>query len=189
MPVFRGGINNVVGVLHTRNVSRFLESGEDLKEDIATHARDPYFIPESTPLHTQLFNFQKYQRRIALVVDEYGDVHGICTLEDILEEIVGEFTTDVAAAGSPAVHPQDDGSYIIDGTAFVRDVNKVMHWELPTDGPKSVSGLIGEHLEHIPESAVCLRIERYRIEILEIKDNTIRSARVTIDPNWNDDDD
>lgn len=189
LPVFRGGINNVVGVLHTRNVSRFLESGQDLKEDIANHARDPYFIPESTPLHTQLFNFQKYQRRIALVVDEYGDVHGICTLEDILEEIVGEFTTDVAATGSPVVHPQDDGSYLIDGTAFVRDVNKVINWELPTDGPKSVSGLIVEHLEHIPESPVCLSIERYRIEILEIKDNTIRSARVTINPNWSDDDD
>ena len=189
LPVFRGDINNVVGVLHTRNISRFLSSGEYLKEDIEKLSREPYFIPESTPLHTQLFNFQKYQRRIALVVDEYGDVHGICTLEDILEEIVGEFTTDVAAASSPDVHPQEDGSYIIDGTAFVRDVNKSMHWELPIDGPKSVSGLIVEHLEHIPESPVCLRIGRYRIEIMQIKDNTIRSAKITIDPNIRDDDD
>ena len=188
LPVFRGDINNVVGVLHTRNISRFLSSGEYLKEDIEKLSREPYFIPESTPLHTQLFNFQKYQRRIALVVDEYGDVHGICTLEDILEEIVGEFTTDVAAASSPDVHPQEDGSFIIDGTAFVRDVNKSMHWELPIDGPKSVSGLIVEYLEHIPEPPVCLRIGRYRIEIMQIKDNTIRSAKVTIDPNIRDDD-
>lgn len=183
LPVFRGDINNAVGVLHTRNISRFLSSGEYLKEDIEEASREPYFIPESTPLHTQLFNFQKYQRRIALVVDEYGDVEGICTLEDILEEIVGEFTTDVASSSSPDVHPQDDGSFIIDGTAFVRDVNKTMHWELPIDGPKSVSGLIVEHLEHIPDSPVCLRIGRYRIEIMQVKDNMIRSAKVTLDPN------
>ncbi|MEQ3761528.1 MAG: HlyC/CorC family transporter, partial [Alcanivorax sp.] len=150
LPVFRGDINNAVGVLHTRNISRFLSSGEYLKEDIEEASREPYFIPESTPLHTQLFNFQKYQRRIALVVDEYGDVEGICTLEDILEEIVGEFTTDVSSTSSPDVHPQDDGSFIIDGTAFVREVNKTMHWELPIDGPKSVSGMIVEYLEHIP---------------------------------------
>ncbi|MEC8444340.1 MAG: HlyC/CorC family transporter [Pseudomonadota bacterium] len=189
LPVFRGDINNVVGVLHTRNISRFLSSGEYLKDDIEKLSREPYFIPESTPLHTQLFNFQKYQRRIALVVDEYGDVQGICTLEDILEEIVGEFTTDVASSSSPDVHPQDDGSFIVDGTAFVRDVNKAMHWELPTDGPKSVSGLIVESLEHIPEAPVCLRIGRYRIEIMQIKDNTIRSAKLTLDPNYQEPDD
>jgi Mg2+/Co2+ transporter CorB len=183
LPVFRGDINNAVGVLHTRNISRFLSSGEYLKEDIEEASREPYFIPESTPLHTQLFNFQKYQRRIALVVDEYGDVEGICTLEDILEEIVGEFTTDVSSTSSPDVHPQDDGSFIIDGTAFVREVNKTMHWELPIDGPKSVSGMIVEYLEHIPESPVCLRIGRYRIEIMQVKDNMIRSAKVTLDPN------
>ncbi|MDF1763987.1 MAG: transporter associated domain-containing protein, partial [Oleibacter sp.] len=141
-----------------------------------------YFIPESTPLHTQLFNFQKNQRRIALVVDEYGDVEGICTLEDILEEIVGEFTTDVASSSSPDVHPQDDGSFIIDGTAFVRDVNKAMKWHLPIDGPKSISGMIVEYLEHIPEAPVCLRIGHYLIEIMQIKDNTIRSAKITLDP-------
>jgi len=189
LPVFRSDINNVVGVLHTRNISRFLSSGEYLKEDIEKLSREPYFIPESTPLHTQLFNFQKYQRRIALVVDEYGDVQGICTLEDILEEIVGEFTTDVAATSSPDVHPQEDGSFIVDGTAFVRDVNKAMHWELPTDGPKSVSGMIVEYLEHIPEAPVCLRIGRYRLEIMQIKDNTIRSVKLTLDPHFREDDD
>ena len=150
--------------------------------------RPALFIPESKSLEDLLSEFQTRRVHMAIVVDEYGDVHGICTLEDILEEIVGEFTTDVAAASSPDVHPQEDGSFIIDGTAFVRDVNKSMHWELPIDGPKSVSGLIVEYLEHIPESPVCLRIGRYRIEIMQIKDNTIRSAKVTIDPNIRDDD-
>lgn len=182
LPVFRGELNEVVGTLHTRNISRFLAAGEYLKEELEKVIRDPYFIPESTPLHTQLFNFQKNQRRMALVVNEYGDVQGLCTLEDILEEIVGEFTTDVAAASSPDVHPQDDGSFIIDGTAFVRDINKAMQWHLPTDGPKTVSGLIVEALEHIPDTPLCLVIDNYRIEILQIKDNTIRTARVTLVP-------
>jgi Mg2+/Co2+ transporter CorB len=182
LPVYRGDINNVIGILHTRNISRFLSSGEYLKADIEEISREPYFIPESTPLHTQLFNFQKNQRRIALVVDEYGDVQGVCTLEDILEEIVGEFTTDVASTSSPDVHPQEDGSFIVDGTAYVRDVNRALKWDLPTDGPKSISGLIVEVLEHIPETPVCLRIGRYRIEIMQIKDNTIRTAKVTLDP-------
>ncbi|WP_419813275.1 HlyC/CorC family transporter [Bacterioplanoides sp.] len=182
IPVYRGELNEVVGLLHTRNISRFLASGEYLKEELEKVIREPYFIPESTPLHTQLFNFQKNQRRMALVVNEYGDVQGICTLEDILEEIVGEFTTDVATTSSPDVHPQEDGSFIIDGTAFVRDVNKTLHWALPTDGPKTISGLIVEALEHIPDTQVCLVIDDYRIEILQIKDNTIRTARVTLVP-------
>ncbi|MCA6063256.1 HlyC/CorC family transporter [Thalassolituus marinus] len=184
LPVYRGDINNVVGILHTRNISRFLNSGELLKEEIEKVAREPYFIPESTPLHTQLFNFQKNKRRIALVVDEYGDVEGICTLEDILEEIVGDFTTDVVASSSPDVHPQEDGSYIIDGAAYVRDVNKTMKWTLPTDGPKTISGLIVEILEHIPDAPVCLTIGEYRIEILQIKDNIVRAAKFTINPNY-----
>lgn len=188
LPVYRGDINNVLGVLHTRNISRFLNSGNLLKNDIESIIREPYFIPESTQLHTQLFNFQKQQRRIALVVDEYGDVQGICTLEDILEEIVGEFTTDIASASSSDIEPQKDGSFIIDGTAFVRDINKNLNWELPTDGPKTFSGLIVEVLEHIPESPVCLTIEGYRIEISGIKDNMISHAHV-LPPNSSKSDD
>ncbi len=184
MPVYRGDINNVIGVLHTRNMSRFLTSRELLKEEIEQVTREPYFIPESTPLHTQLFNFQKNKRRIALVVDEYGDIQGICTLEDILEEIVGDFTTDVVSASSPDVHPQEDGSYIVDGAAYVRDVNKALKWTLPIDGPKTISGLIVEMLEYIPDAPVCLRIGEYRIEILQIRDNIIRAARVTIAPGY-----
>ncbi|MAS24411.1 HlyC/CorC family transporter [Thalassolituus sp. UBA6592] len=184
MPVYRGDINNVVGILHTRNISRFLTSGEMLKQDIEKICREPYFIPESTPLHTQLFNFQKNKRRIALVVDEYGDLEGICTLEDILEEIVGEFTTDVMAASSPDIHPQEDGSYILDGSAYVREVNKALKWALPIDGPKTISGLIVEILEHIPENPVCLTVAGYRIEILQIKDNMVKAAKFTLDPKY-----
>lgn len=185
LPVYRGDINQVIGLLHTRNMSRFLGSTDNLVSNIEEVCREPYFIPESTPLHTQLFNFQKNQRRIALVVDEYGDVQGICTLEDILEEIVGEFTTDVAATSAPDVIPQADGSYIIDGTAFVRDVNKSLKWTLPTEGPKSISGLIVEELEHIPDRPVCLEIDQFRVEIVEIKDNTIGKARFTLNRSRN----
>ncbi|WP_221801726.1 HlyC/CorC family transporter [Oceanobacter mangrovi] len=181
VPVYRGNINNIIGILHVRSIARVISLESFSKADIEEATREPYFIPESTPLHTQLFNFQKNQRRIALVVDEYGDVQGICTLEDILEEIVGEFTTDVVATNSPDVHPQEDGSYIVDGTAYIRDVNKTMNWELPTDGPKTISGLIVEIIEHIPESPVCLRIGNYRFEILQIKDNMVKAVQVTFD--------
>ncbi|MBE0482246.1 MAG: HlyC/CorC family transporter [Bacterioplanes sp.] len=188
LPVYRNDINDVIGVLHTRNVSRFLTMAENSKDSIRQgieqHCREPYFIPESTPLHTQLFNFQKNQRRIALVVDEYGDIQGICTLEDILEEIVGEFTTDVSTSNSPDVHPQEDGSYIVDGTAFIRDVNKALVWDLPTDGPKSISGLIVESLEHIPDAPVCLLIGQYRVEIMQIKDNMVRTAKFSLVPGY-----
>jgi Mg2+/Co2+ transporter CorB len=181
VPIYRGDINNIIGILHARSLARVMSQGEFTREDIETAAREPYFIPESTPLHTQLFNFQSHQRRIALVVDEYGDVQGICTLEDILEEIVGEFTTDVLSTSSPDVHPQEDGSFIVNGTAFIRDVNKTMHWDLPINGPKTINGLIVEILENIPESPVCLRIGRYRFEILQLKDNMVKAVRVTLD--------
>jgi Mg2+/Co2+ transporter CorB len=187
MPVYRGDINNVVGMLHARSLTRFIDNNEYTKPEIERLARDPYFIPENTPLHTQLLNFQKNQRRIGLVVDEYGDVQGLCTLEDLLEEIVGEFTTDVVADAVPDIHPQKDGSYVVDGTAFVREINRQMKWDWPIDGPKTVSGLVVELLEHIPEKPVCLRInERYRCEILLVKDNVVSAVRVELDESQED---
>jgi Mg2+/Co2+ transporter CorB len=179
IPVYKGNINDVVGILHMRNATKFMSKSEYTKEDLMNETREPYFIPESTPLHTQLFNFQKRQRRIALVVDEYGDVQGIVTLEDILEEIVGEFTTDMAATSSD-ITPQKDGSYIIDGTATIRDINKTLKWALPVDGPKTLSGLIVEYLEAIPDSNVGLKIGNYVIEILKLKGNTVKSAKVSL---------
>lgn len=178
MPVYRGDINKIVGIVHLRNINRFLNENELTKSMVMQATRDPYFIPESTPLHTQMFNFQKEKRRIGFVVDEYGDVMGIVTLEDILEEIVGEFTTDFSNASSKDITPQEDGSFIVDGTAHVREVNKALAWSLPTDGPKTVNGLITEHLEYIPDASMCLQLEGYYVEILQVKDNMIKSARI-----------
>ena len=160
LPIYKGDINNIQGVLHLRNISRL-----------------PYFIPESTPLNTQLINFQKAKRRFGIVVDEYGDVLGLATLEDILEEIVGDFTTDYSET-SPDIIPQDDGTYIIDGTAAVRIINRDLGWKLPTDGPKTLNGLITETLETIPDTNVCLVIRGYRTEVLQIKDNVVKAAIV-----------
>ena len=135
-------------------------------------------MPEATPLHIQLVNFQREKRRTALVVDEYGDVQGLVTLEDILEEIVGEFTTDFAG-NIPEIEPAGDGAYFIDGGALLRDINRLLDWELPADGPKTLNGLVVEALETIPETNLCLRIDGYLIETLQIKDNVIKHLKVT----------
>lgn len=175
LPVYKGDINNIIGMLHLRNAARFLSRPEVTKAAIVQEAREPYFIPESTPLHTQLLNFQQQKRRIGIVVDEYGDVEGLVTLEDILEEIVGEFTTDVSEARE--IYPQDDGSHVIEGTANIREINKALGWKLPTDGPKTLNGLVLEHLESFPQGPACLQIGNTRMEILDIRDNLITSAR------------
>ena len=179
LPVFKEDINNICGMLHMRKVARMLSMGEVNKAMLMKETEEPYFIPEATPLHTQLFNFQKERQRTGIVVDEYGDVQGLVTLEDILEEIVGDFTTDVADS-SDDITPQDDGTYIIDGTANIREINKLLEWELPLDGPRTLNGLITEELEAIPHFSVCLSVGKYRIEVLQTKDNMIRSARVWV---------
>lgn len=177
LPVWKGDINNVLGTLHLRRLTRHLNSEQLTREDLLALTREPYFIPEGTPLHTQLVNFQKNKRRSALVVDEYGDVQGLVALDDILEEIVGEFTTDFAA-NVPEIHPQEDGSYLIDGLALLRDVNRALNWELPIAGPRTLNGLLLEHLEMIPENNVCCRIGPYHVETLQISGNVIKTARL-----------
>ncbi|RRJ85249.1 HlyC/CorC family transporter [Aestuariirhabdus litorea] len=177
MPIFKGDINNLIGVLHMRNFSRFLMREEQTKAALLQEASDPYFVPENTPLHTQMFNFQKEKQRLGFVVDEYGDVQGMITLDDILEEIVGEFTTDVADINQD-ITPRSDGSFYIDGTATIREINKALDWELPSDGPKTLNGLIVERLESIPENNICLTVNDYRIETVLIKDNMIKTATV-----------
>lgn len=176
LPVYRDAVNNVLGILHLRRAARFLRQDEFTTEDLLQEMEEPYFVPEGTPLHVQLVNFQRERQRIALVVDEYGDVQGLVTLEDILEEIVGEFTTDVAAELAE-LQRGDDGSYTVEGKAVLRDVNRSLGWELPTDGPRTLNGLIVEHLEFIPEANVCLQIGRYRLETLQIVDNVVRTVR------------
>ncbi len=177
IPVYKEDIDRVLGVLHLRNSARFLTANELTKAAILQETDEPYFVPENTPLQTQLVNFQQTKERIGLVVDEYGDLQGIVTMEDILEEIVGEFTTDLAETNVD-IHPNDDDTYMNDGGTLIRQINRSLGWDLPQDGPKTLSGLIIEYLETIPDSACCVSIGSYRIEIVQIQDNMIKTARL-----------
>lgn len=177
LPVFRENINQVVGILHLRRVIPLIAKQEFTQESLTALLLEPYFVPEGTPLNTQLLNFQKNRRRIGLVVDEYGDVMGLVTLEDILEEIVGEFTTDPAARIKD-VYPQEDGSFLVDGSASLRELNKMLHWELPTDGAKTMNGMIVEYLEDIPEPGTSMRLAGYIIDIVQTKGQLVKIARV-----------
>lgn len=179
MPVWRDDINNIVGVLHMRNISRVITKQGLDRSALEREVEIPYFVPESTPLHTQLMNFQKRKTPLAIVVDEYGEVLGLVALEDILEEIVGEFTSNLAEM-TESIFPQRDGSYIIDGTANIRDINKSLDWTLPTDGPKTLSGLMLEHLESFPDAFAGLAIGGYRLEILALEGNVVQSVRAQL---------
>lgn len=177
LPVYRDNINEIVGVVHMRQIARLLTLNKLTHEVIQGACNEPYFIPEGTPLSVQLFNFKQHKKRMGIVVDEYGDVEGIITLEDILEEIVGEFS-DHNRINEPEIRPHQDNSYIIDGAAYIRDINKNLDWDLPCDGPKTLNGLITEILESIPEGAVCMQIGPYFLETLEIKDNRVSCAKL-----------
>ena len=177
LPVYRDTIDQVVGILHLRKLANLAQ--QDLnKDNLQRLLSDPYFVPEGTPLSTQLVQFQRRRERIALVVDEYGDIQGIVTLEDILEEIVGEFTTDPADDEEDVVSEGAD-TFIVDATANIRELNRSQNWDLPTDGPKTFNGLIVELLETIPAPGTCLKINGYDIEVIETDDNRIRSVRVS----------
>lgn len=177
LPLYRGTIDNLVGMIHARNILNLaLEDKLDL--DSLLHSADaPYFIPEATPLNIQILNFRKMKKRSCFVVDEYGNILGLVTMEDILEEIVGEFTTDIAAL-SREITPQEDGSVIVDGGITVRHLNRMLSWHLPLIGPRTLSGLIIEHLGYIPPAESCLTLDNYRIEILKVGDNTIKGVRM-----------
>lgn len=177
LPVYQGDANNMVGMLHLRRVAHLLQRTDISKGDIIALMTKPYFVPEGTPLNRQLIHFQNVRKRIGIVVDEYGDVLGLITLEDILEEIVGEFTTNLTPTHED-IQSQPDGSFLIDGGMHLRDINRVLHWELPTDGPKTLNGLILEQLQNIPESSVSVRIGDYLIDVLQLKDNTVKTARM-----------
>jgi len=177
LPVYRGSIDNIVGIVHARNILRLFLEHNLTREHFMEAIQEPYFIPEGTPLNTQLLNFQRERRRIGLVVDEYGDFLGLVTLEDILEEIVGEFTTDPSQLAKD-VHPQSDGSYLVDGGISIRSLNRMLKLELPTDGPNTISGLIVEYLETIPEPGTSLRIAGYPIEIIQTSSNTVKTVRI-----------
>lgn len=177
LPVYRNSIDNVIGVLFLRNVLHLMTQERIAREDLLAIVREPYFVPEGTPLNKQLINFQRAKRRIGLVVDEYGEIMGLVTLEDILEEIVGEFTTGPSDL-SRDIHPQEDGSYLVDGGTHIRDLNRLLKWELPTTGPKTLNGLILEHMETIPEPGTSMLLSGYPVEIVQTKDNAVKTIRI-----------
>ena len=175
--VYRDELDNTIGILHLRSILADLATEALTPEVLESHVRDAYFVPEGTPLHRQLVNFQRAKRRVALVVDEYGDIQGLVTMDDILEEIVGEFTTDPAELYRD-IQPADDGSYVVQGSANIRELNRTMGWSLPTEGPKTVNGLILEQLETIPDAGASLVVEGFDMKILQASGNAIKAVRV-----------
>jgi Mg2+/Co2+ transporter CorB len=180
--VYRDHIDQVVGLLHLRQVLRLMAQHPNFgRQELEGLVQEPYFIPEGTPLSTQLLNFQKQRRRYGLVVDEYGDLLGLVTLEDILEEIVGEFTTDPLTLSRNIVL-QPDGSYLVDGSTSIRMLNRTMNWQLPIEGPKTLNGLIMEQLETIPEPGTCLLVGPYPVEIVKTAGNRVKTVRISPTP-------
>ena len=178
--LYKGSLDEqVLGVLRVREAYRLmLDKNEFNKETLIRATDEAYFIPEGTPLNAQLLNFRSNKERIGLVVDEYGDIKGLVTLEDILEEIVGEFTTSTAPSISEEVSEQSDGSIIIEGSANLRDLNKLFQWNLDTEDARTFNGLILEHLEEIPEEGTVTEINGLQVTILEVSDNMIKQAKV-----------
>ncbi len=177
--IYKGNMDNVLGMLRVREAYRFmLDKNEFTKETLIRAVDEVYFIPEGTPLTKQLMNFRTNKERIGLVVDEYGDIKGLVTLEDILEEIVGEFTTSTAPSLEQEVKPQSDGSVLIEGSANLRDLNKLFNWNLPLDEARTFNGLILEYLEKIPDEDTQFRLFNLKVTILEVGDNMVKLAKV-----------
>jgi Mg2+/Co2+ transporter CorB len=179
IPCYEGNLENLIGILHMKKVARLLARDELDRERLVALARErePYYVPEGTSLNTQLLQFQRQRRRVAFVVDEYGDVQGLVTLEDLLEEIVGEFTSDPASLHRD-VHKEKGGTYVVSASASLRTLNRKMGWSLPTTGPRTLNGLVIEYLETIPEPGTSLRIGDYSLEILQTGDNAVKTVRL-----------
>jgi Mg2+/Co2+ transporter CorB len=180
--VYEGELDQIIGVLHMKRIVQELARESLTRERLIEIARgrEPYFVPEGTPLNVQLTNFQRNQRRFAFVVNEYGDIDGLVTLEDILEEIVGEFTTDTATIAHKDVHVEKPGVFILNASATIRALNRALQWHLPTDGPKTINGLLLEQLETIPQPGTALKVGDYLFEVLQIADNAIRTVRAQV---------
>ena len=177
VPIFHDSIDNTVGVLHLRKVLNLFSREELNMETLKGLIAPAYFIPAGTPLTRQLLNFKDNRRRSGLVVDEYGSIQGLVTLEDILEEIVGQFTTD-SPTRNLGIHQQSDNAYLIDGNTTIRDINRALDWKLPADGPKTLNGLILEHMEIIPQTGTSLMVDNYTIEIMRSTNNAVQTAKV-----------
>ena len=180
LPVYEGELDNLIGLLHMKRVANEMVRGTLTRERLieVARSREPYFVPEGTTLGVQLGFFQRNRRRFAFVVNEYGDIEGLVTLEDILEEIVGEFTTDPATVTHKDVHAEGPGVYIVNASATIRALNRALGWQLPTGGPKTVNGLLLEHLETIPDTETMVRVGNYEFEVLQLGENAVRTVRV-----------
>ncbi len=179
IPIFRDNIDQIIGFTHLKRLLKYIQHGSLTEKILLDDLRSPYFIPETTPLNKQLLNFQKERRRVALAVNEYGDIQGLVALEDILEEIVGEFTTDPSAIHQD-VFPQKDGSYLINAAITVRELKRALQWELPTDGPKTLNGLILEHMQDIPQPGTSLWLYGSPVEILQTQHNSVKTVRLNV---------
>jgi len=177
LPVHRGRQDNIVGIVHVRNVLNQMKKGQITAGALEKVMSSPYFIPSGTPLFSQLQLFQENQKRVGLVVDEYGEWLGLVTIEDIIEEIVGEFTTQ-APSQTGLFMKQQDGSILIEGSSLLRDLNRKLDLQLPLDGPKTLNGLIVEHFEDIPEAGIGLNIAGYPMEIVQAKDQVVKVVRI-----------
>ena len=177
LPIYQGQLDNIVGIVHVRRVVHHARAREMTAEALREIMREPYFIPAGTPLFTQLQHFQESHRRLGLVVDEYGELMGLVTLEDMLEEIVGEFTTH-APSQAGAYNKQEDGSWLVEGSALLRDLNRKLGLKFPLEGPKTLNGLILEQLEDIPEAGTSLKIAGHPVEIVQIQERVVKVARI-----------
>ena len=177
LPLFSGSIDELCGVVHVRRLMTALANDTLDTRSLIDIAKEPYFVPEGTPLNQQLLNFQNQKRRIGFVVDEYGDIQGLVTLEDILEEVVGEFTSDPATR-IKNVYADPDGSFRISGSVTLRSLNRSLGWKLPTDGPKTINGLLLEKLENIPQPGKKVEIEGYQFEITDTRLNAVKATVV-----------
>lgn len=178
LPLYEDNINHVIGVLHVRHIMSLLAAENLDKDKLIKTAEPAYFIPENTTLNVQLLNFRKEKRRSGFVVNEYGDIKGLVTLEDILEEVIGEFTTDINNMMNFSVSPQADGSFLVDGSISVRQLNHLLDCRLKTKGPRTLSGLIIEYLETIPQAGTSLKLDDQPLEIMQVKDNMIKTVKI-----------
>ncbi|SAI17267.1 Hemolysins and related proteins containing CBS domains [Enterobacter cloacae] len=177
--LYRDSLDDAISMLRVREAYRLMtEKNEFTKEVMLRAADEIYYVPEGTTLSTQLVKFQRNKKKVGLVVDEYGDIQGLVTVEDILEEIVGDFTTSMSPSLAEEVTPQNDGSVLIDGSANIREINKAFNWHLPEDEARTMNGMILEALEEIPATGTRVRIEQYDIDILDVQDNMIKQVKV-----------
>jgi len=177
LPVYKSNIENIIGVIHVRRIPRIFNEKEITKKSLMSVMTDCYFVPNGTPLHVQMLNFQRRKRRFGIVVDEYGVIQGVVTLEDILEEIIGEFTTDIQTHNLD-IQIHEDGYYLIDCSANIREINRELGWQLPSEGPKTLNGLLLENLEYIPKSGTTLKIDNYLVEITQVSESAVKMARI-----------